>query len=118
MKYRFGIYLNFTHKKKGGMFFRVLVFVFSLCCNWSNDFLDETGEPLVIGDGAVAILVHLLEESSLLLSRLVGGRQPQPLLGRGGDIDHRAKLLSRHLAVPVSVCRLETLPREPVDFLV
>lgn len=84
MKYRFGIYLNFTHKKKGGMFFRVLVFVFSLCCNWSNDFLDETGEPLVIGDGAVAwlidlnlgrsglfnekylltILVHLLEESS------------------------------------------------------
>ena len=29
MKYRFGIYLNFTHKKKGGMFFRVLVFLFS-----------------------------------------------------------------------------------------
>ena len=40
--------------------FRLLV----LSSNWSNDFLDEAGEPLVIGDGTVTVLIHRLEEPS------------------------------------------------------
>ena len=50
------------HEETGGMLFRVLVL--SSSRDWSNDLLNEAGQPLIVGDGAVTILVHLLEQSS------------------------------------------------------
>ena len=40
------------------------MFVFWLSSNRSDDFLDEAGQPLVVGDGAVTVLIHSLEEAS------------------------------------------------------
>ena len=39
----------------------------SLSSHRSNDLREETREPLIISDGSVAIFIHLLEQSSLLL---------------------------------------------------
>ena len=42
-----------------------------------DDFGEEAGQPLVVGDGAVTVLVHLLEQAHLLLGGLVGGGEPE-----------------------------------------
>ena len=91
-------------------------------CHWSNNFLSgensftskdslinhlkEEAEPLVEGDGAVPVLVHLGEGLLPLLRQLEGGGQPETLLGGGRDRDHGRELEVGDLTVPVCVSRL------------
>merc|ERR1719515_338033 len=83
--------------------------------DWSNNFREEAREPFVIRDGAVTILIHLLEQSHLLFWSLIRSRKAKSLLGSGGTIDHGSKLCIRYLSISISICCLETLPGEPVD---
>ena len=88
-------------------------------CHWSNNFLSgensftskdslinhlkEEAEPLVEGDGAVPVLVHLGEGLLPLLRQLEGGGQPEPLLGGRGDRDHCWELEAGNLTISVCV---------------
>ena len=118
--------------------------------HWSNNFLSgensftskdslinhlkEEAEPLVEGDGAVPVLVHLGEGLLPLLRQLEGGGQPEPLLGGRGDRDHCWELEAGNLTISVCVGSLrvwskkdfkffffkylEAFPGEPINLLV
>ena len=94
--------------------------------------LKEEAEPLVEGDGAVPVLVHLGEGLLPLLRQLEGGGQPEPLLGGRGDRDHCWELEAGNLTISVCVGSLrvffkskdfffkylEAFPGEPINLLV
>lgn len=42
-----------------------------------DDLGEEAAQPLVVGDGVVAVLVHLLEQAHLLLGGLEGGGESE-----------------------------------------
>merc|ERR1711887_98366 len=83
-----------------------------------DDLLHKHGEPLVEGDGAVTVLVHLCEESISVSRSLERCRKSEPFLCDSGHVDHGGELGVGDLPVPVSVGGLETLPAEPVHLLV
>ena len=58
-------------------------FIQKNCCkkHYFCNHLKEEGEPLVEGDGAVAVLVHLLEQTHLLLGGLEGGGESESKTG-------------------------------------
>merc|ERR1719234_3056028 len=85
--------------------------------HWSNDFLNEEGEPLIECDGAVPILIHLGKGLLPLLRQLERSGQTKTLLGGRCNRDHRWEFKARNLTVPVCVSCLEALPGEPVDLL-
>ena len=71
---------------------------------------EEAAQPLVVGDGAVAVLVHLLEQTHLLLGCLEGGGESESKTGiitnceaRSGATDLFCAAVATLIMVPNSV---------------
>merc|ERR1712192_128326 len=90
---------------------------FCLLVNRGDDCLHGEIQPFVEGDCSVSILIHGGEHVFPVL--ITKGRQAETeLLGSlGEDVDEGDKLTLVNLAIPVSICGLESFPVEEIERL-